>query len=1166
ALGPALLIGIAALKIDPATLQLEQVNALILFIELTPGCLDPAATAIGDLLAPAPTLTASIERAHPALGGRPRLTSLFGQRVDTLERRMDDVDILEKELGLMRGGDPGPAPAGPAWNRPKGTTILRVVARGHVAKDQVRASPADLLDAATIKQGRVELIGDDLGKSFTLQFKGAREWATKQVALAQSALRRADGSWRSFSCAAPSGEVANLAVHEDKNQHGRTLEFELRKELRALTAATGKRFFADKQSGTLTHDWTPVVKIGVGPDGSVELLWPWGVMGGGAVIFVNELAGRVAPAVVSHGAPVPGRIQRLHLRLPWPALDDGGGQANGDQEPPRAPDAGDLPDAGEAPPTPAACAPPGSARNHEELIIWNVHNHGLSASLSKTVTTDIIADARWSRESPRTRACFVAGDFNWSDELPLLRGQVSGEAALPRERLSGAGRAGRRWRAMAVVYTELVVVGPTHWVARARAAALQEGGQSPRIQPRALIPRHYLEHHLYADLVDKYLGAAKVAKIIRNVEIRGVPDGAHAKAVVARTLARLLHGNDFEAVSRLCKLHPWISEYVRIGLAVSRATLVDPLRFAELHSRLQRDEAQRKGAALVAEEDQEASFRKVVAGIRAESQTIANPEGIRADLSDYCGCVFSAKAPPGPGARRYLDRVNGGALVGQVDPPARHDFTMYAYQRPCGFPMFDSFNLATAICAPKGIDEHDNGDLVSWAASGVRPLSPKRAGNEIICAVLHWKWQAVVKRIAPPRQRGFVNGRNFHQNVVGLDTCGRVAGLRPSAEHPPLMLFDFAAAFPSAGWALLFMCLGALQLPAGMVNAIEMLCHRAAAVSSHGHCIRFANWAIARSPADACTKAELYATRAVPTVSCVSHCYLYRGSYAPRRRRVREESGATASGKGPPWIDHLAEASCGFPNRPHFCSHSDALLREMAEPRESDGGEKEGLQTWLDRTLTRCFMPSTIAAKFRERILKWFPMAAGAANSHGWNAHQERLMTMWARDGALDTYLGGFVILFHELPLDVAAPSAHADGKDTRTVEYAEQGPILAVPRLVEDGFVLNESHAIMSYLGDKFEWKLYPAEAGINATLKIIERWLATSRWLCGDCPTIADLSCYCEIGPCQDKFIGLFTLNGINLDSYPHIVRWLEACEKLPGYDTSHEMLRKTSPKIRK
>eukprot|EP00959_Pyramimonas_sp_CCMP1952_P280188 5857469-Pyramimonas_sp.AAC.1 len=78
---------------------------------------------------------------------------------------MDDVDItnarlaarldtLEKELGFMRGGDPGPAPAGPAWNRPKDTTILRVVARGQVAKDQVSASLTDWLDAANIKPDR----------------------------------------------------------------------------------------------------------------------------------------------------------------------------------------------------------------------------------------------------------------------------------------------------------------------------------------------------------------------------------------------------------------------------------------------------------------------------------------------------------------------------------------------------------------------------------------------------------------------------------------------------------------------------------------------------------------------------------------------------------------------------------------------------------------------------------------------------------------------------------------------------------------------------------------------------------------------------------------------------------------------------------------------------
>ncbi|CAK0825249.1 unnamed protein product [Prorocentrum cordatum] len=206
--------------------------------------------------------------------------------------------------------------------------------------------------------------------------------------------------------------------------------------------------------------------------------------------------------------------------------------------------------------------------------------------------------------------------------------------------------------------------------------------------------------------------------------------------------------------------------------------------------------------------------------------------------------------------------------------------------------------------------------------------------------------------------------------------------------------------------------------------------------------------AIARSPADAFTKAELYATRVgsfsrilkVPPTTCTladwHHWIDWGGPKLPSIVIQGAAAMARVQDSGiweePPWIDDLAEASCGFPNRPQFCNHPDALLHEMAEPWKSDGDAKDGLQKRLNRTLMRCLMPSTMVAKFRERTLKWFPMAAGAANSLDWNAHQERLMTMapsvrlaatkWARDGALDTYLGGLIILFDELPLDVAAP------------------------------------------------------------------------------------------------------------------------------------------------
>mmetsp|Transcript_67642 Transcript_67642/g.188750 ORF Transcript_67642/g.188750 Transcript_67642/m.188750 type:complete len:229 (-) Transcript_67642:250-936(-) len=183
-------------------------------------------------------------------------------------------------------------------------------------------------------------------------------------------------------------------------------------------------------------------------------------------------------------------------------------------------------------------------------------------------------------------------------------------------------------------------------------------------------------------------------------------------------------------------------------------------------------------------------------------------------------------------------------------------------------------------------------------------------------------------------------------------------------------------------------------------------------------------------------------------------------------------------------------------------------------------------------------------------------------------------------------------------------------GKDTRQDDYRKKNPIATVPRLEEGDFVLNESHAIMCYLGDKFGWNLYPANPKVRAkihqymnwhhgntrqitlglfmpivrtditvpkevvensfktihgSLSTVETWLGQSAWLCGDAPTVADLACYCEIGQCSDRYTGLFGINGIALDSFPKISRWMEACEALQGHEESHAALAKLAPKIK-
>jgi len=188
-------------------------------------------------------------------------------------------------------------------------------------------------------------------------------------------------------------------------------------------------------------------------------------------------------------------------------------------------------------------------------------------------------------------------------------------------------------------------------------------------------------------------------------------------------------------------------------------------------------------------------------------------------------------------------------------------------------------------------------------------------------------------------------------------------------------------------------------------------------------------------------------------------------------------------------------------------------------------------------------------------------------------------------------------------------------GKDNKKPEYQARHAIATIPQMDDNGFVLSESHAIMFYLGEKFNWSLYPNDLKVRAriqeyfnwhwsnsrkitvglfapvmrpdlnigeeftkaqkkaltmeqggVLPTLERLLGSQKFLCADVPTVADLALYCEIGQGMDNFLGLFTLSGINMDNYPKIVAWTKECEKLKGFEESHAALAKMAPMIKK
>eukprot|EP01062_Namystynia_karyoxenos_P067570 TRINITY_DN61565_c0_g1_i1.p2 TRINITY_DN61565_c0_g1~~TRINITY_DN61565_c0_g1_i1.p2 ORF type:complete len:264 (+),score=76.37 TRINITY_DN61565_c0_g1_i1:72-794(+) len=186
--------------------------------------------------------------------------------------------------------------------------------------------------------------------------------------------------------------------------------------------------------------------------------------------------------------------------------------------------------------------------------------------------------------------------------------------------------------------------------------------------------------------------------------------------------------------------------------------------------------------------------------------------------------------------------------------------------------------------------------------------------------------------------------------------------------------------------------------------------------------------------------------------------------------------------------------------------------------------------------------------------------------------------------------------------------------KHTRTDKYMALSPYCTVPRIEEKcekggpSLILNEAGAILSYLGEKHKWDLYPRDIKRRAHVHEYLHWhhrsireityslfapalapgkhtpdeIARSKraakdgltlldtrildkarggWVAGPNPTVADLMCFCEVDQCTEDLFGL-----CDLTPYPRVREWLSACREIPGYEDAHAGLKaKALPALR-
>ena len=98
------------------------------------------------------------------------------------------------------------------------------------------------------------------------------------------------------------------------------------------------------------------------------------------------------------------------------------------------------------------------------------------------------------------------------------------------------------------------------------------------------------------------------------------------------------------------------------------------------------------------------------------------------------------------------------------------------------------------------------------------------------------------------------------------------------------------------------------------------------------------------------------------------------------------------------------------------------------------------------------------------------------------------------------------------------------------------------IPVLVDDGFMLWESCAIMQYLADSQPGQtVYPTDPLARAAA-VLDKHLATRRWLVWDGVTLAD---YAVAAPLM-----YLERARLPLDAYPHLLAWFERVQALPAW----------------
>jgi exonuclease III len=185
------------------------------------------------------------------------------------------------------------------------------------------------------------------------------------------------------------------------------------------------------------------------------------------------------------------------------------------------------------------------------------------------------------------------------------------------------------------------------------------------------------------------------------------------------------------------------------------------------------------------------------------------------DKHDFLHILHRAHdSSPGPDGLPYSAWANS--------PPYIHDeiYNMYSDLLEGG-DLPPNFNKCYLACIPKGDAPGDHLGVARTPGS-TRPIAMSNSVAKVLAMAVNRSLAPIAQRTILDRQRGFVRGRSITDNILETESLA-IRFVKFYSANSGIVLFDFAAAFPSLAHAWIFIVLLTMQFPTFLIDVIKLL-------------------------------------------------------------------------------------------------------------------------------------------------------------------------------------------------------------------------------------------------------------------------------------------------------------------------------------------------------